>query len=147
VSRFILHLFCLVFLLVGCGKKAEEQIIETEPDKYTVSIDRVIEIPKDFPADVYIYPRSNAIEAIKKEKAYSLILSTNHEVPRITETYKRQMTIKGWSLKAATTSGKETLMAYTKEDRIANVVIGPVKEKNHIRVTVSIGYSHTPKSP
>ena len=138
VIRFCLRLFCLIFLLAGCGEKAEEQIIETQVDKYTVSIDRHVEIPEDFPADVYIYPRSNAIDATKTPKAYSLTLSTSHEVPRIAETYRRQMTIKGWSIEAATTSGTESLLAYTKEDRVANVVIGPAKEKVHIRVTVTI---------
>ncbi len=136
--RFCLQLFCLILVLAGCGEKADQQIIETQPDKYTVSIDRPVEIPEDFPTDVYIYPRSNTINVTKTEKAYSLTLSTNHEVPRIVETYRRQMKIKGWSLKATTTSGKGSFLAYTKKDRVANIVISPAKEKVHIRVTVTI---------
>ena len=138
VLRFCLRLFCLILLLAGCGEKAEEQIMETQAVKYTASINRLVEIPEDFPADVYIYPRSNAIDATKTGKSYSLTLSTNHEVPRIAETYRRQMTIKGWSLEAATTGGTESLLAYTKEDRVANVVISPAKDKVHIKVTVTI---------
>ena len=138
VIRFCLRLFCLILLLAGCGEKAEEQIIETQADKYTASINRLVEIPEDFPADMYIYPRSNAIDVTKIEKVYSLTLSTDHEVPRIAETYRRQMTIKGWSLEAVTNSETESLSAYSKEDRVANVVIGPAKEKVHIRVTVTI---------
>ena len=136
VIRFYLWLFCLVFLLAGCGEEAEEQIIETQVDKYTAPIDRLVEIPDGFPADVYIYPRSNAIDASKTPESYSLTLSTNHEVPGIAETYRRQMTIRGWTIEAATTSGTDSLLAYSKEDRVANVVIGPAKEKVHIRVTV-----------
>lgn len=139
MTRFCLWLFCLILFLAGCGeKKVEEQIIEAQADKYTASIDRIVEIPEDFPVDVYIYPRSNAIDVTKTEKAYSLTLSTNHEVPRVAETYKRQMTIKGWSLEDATTSGTNSRLAYTKEDRVVNVVIGPAKEKVHIKVTVTI---------
>ena len=138
VIRFSSGLFCLVFLLAGCGEKAEEQIIETQADKYTVSIDKPVEIPEDFPADVYIYPRSTAIDVSKTQKDYSFVLSTSHEVPRIAETYRRQMTIKGWSLEAVTNSGPKSLFAYTKEDRVANIVIGPSKEKVHIRVTITI---------
>ena len=136
--RFCLQLFCLIFVLAGCGEKADQQIIETQPDKYTASIDKPVEIPEDFPADVYIYPRSNAVHASKTEKAYSLTLSTNHEVPRIVETYRRQMMIMGWSLKTTKTSGTESFLAYTKEDRVANIVISLVKDKVHIRVTVTI---------
>lgn len=137
VIRFCLRLFCLILLLAGCGEKAEEQTIETQVDKYTVSIDRLVEIPEDFPGDVYIYPRSNAIDVTQTQETYSLTLSTSHEVPRIAETYRRQMTIRGWSPEAVTTSGTESLLAFTKEDRVANVVIGPAKEKVHIRVTVT----------
>ena len=135
--RFCLRLFCLILLLACCAEKSDEQVIETQPDKYTASIDRLVEIPEDFPADVYIYPRSNAIDTSKTAKAYSLTLSTSHEVQRIVETYRRQMMTRGWSIEAATTSGNESLFAFTKEDRIANVVIGPTKEKVHIRVTVT----------
>jgi hypothetical protein len=138
VIRFCLRLFCLILLLAGCAEKSDEQVIETQPDKYTASIDRLVEIPEDFPADVYIYPRSNAIDASKTAKAYSLTLSTNHEVPRIAETYRRQMMINGWSIEASTISGAESLLAYSKEDRVANVVIGPANGKVHIKVTVTI---------
>jgi hypothetical protein len=135
--RFCLGLFCLIFLSAGCGEKAEEQIIETQVDKYTVSIDKPVEIPEDFPSDVYIYPRSNAIDVTRTSEAYSLTLSTTHEKPRIAETYRRQMMTKGWSVQDATSSGSESLFAFTKEDRVANVVISPAKEKVHIRVTVT----------
>ena len=138
VIRSCLRLFCLILLFAGCGEKVEKQTVEAQADKYTVSIDRPIKIPQDFPADVYIYPRSNAIDTAKTEEAISLTLSTNHEVPRITETYRRQMTMKGWSLETETTGRKESLFAYSKDDRIANIVISPVKEKVHIRVTVTI---------
>jgi hypothetical protein len=137
VTRFWLGVFCLILLLAGCGEDAEEQIVETQVDKYTVSIEKPVEIPEDFPADVYIYPRANAINVSKTPETYSLTLSTSHEVQRIVETYRRQMMTRGWSIEAATTSGNESLFAFTKEDRIANVVIGPTKEKVHIRVTVT----------
>ncbi len=136
--RFCLWLFILVFLLVGCGRDAEEQIIETQVDKYTDSIDKPVEIPADFPADVYIYPRSNAIDVTKTPEAYSLTLSTSHESARIAETYRRQMMINGWSVKASTNNGTEFLFAYTKEDRVANVAIVPAKGKVHIKLTVKI---------
>lgn len=136
--RFSLRLFCLILLLGGCCDKPDEQSIETQPDKYTASIDKPVEIPKDFPADVYIYPRSNVIDVTKTTRAYSITLSTNHEIPRVAETYRRQMTLKGWSRKAKTTSETESVSAYTKEDRVANIVISAVKEKVRIRVTVTI---------
>lgn len=136
--RFYLRLFCLIILLAGCGEKAEEQIMEKQADKYTASIDRLVEIPEDFPTDVYIYPRSNAIDATQTAKTHSLTLSTDHEVPRIAETYRRQMKINGWSLEAATNTKAESLLAYTKEDRVANIAISPEKEKVHIKVTVTI---------
>jgi hypothetical protein len=137
MTGFCLGVFCLILFMAGCGEDAEEQSIETQVDKYTVSIDKPVEIPEDFPADVYIYPRSNAIDVSKTLKAYSLTLSTSHEVQRIAETYRRQMMTKGWSIEAATTSGNESLFAFTKEDRVVNVVMGPAKEKVYIRLTVT----------
>lgn len=130
-------LFCLIFFLAGCGEKTEEQIIETQGDKYTVSIEKPIEVPDDFPADVYIYSRSKPTDATKTTQGHFLILTTSHEVPRVAETYKRQMMIKGWSMKASTTSGTEILFAYTKEKRVANVAIGPWEGEIRIKLTVT----------
>jgi hypothetical protein len=138
VKIFYLRLFCLILFLAGCGEKAKEQLNDADPAKYTVSIDRLITIPEDFPSDVYIYPRSNAIAVNKKENVYSLTLSTDHEVSGIEETYRRQMTIRGWTREAVTNIENKSLSAFTKEDRIANIIIEPTNEKVHIRMTVTM---------
>jgi hypothetical protein len=127
----------VVFILAGCGEQSKEQQIATQVDKFTVSIDKPVKIPENFPADVYIYPRSNAIEVTKTQEGYSLTLSTTHEAPRIAETYRRQMILQGWSIDASITKGTESLFAYTKNNRVVHVVIGPAEEKTHIKVTVT----------
>ena len=135
--RFCFWLFCLVFLLLGCGDESEDGISDAQGDKYTVSIEKPIEIPDDFPTDVYIYPRSTAIDVAKTPKGYSLTLSTSHDVPRVAETYKRQMMIRGRSEEASVTKGAESLFAYTKEERVANVAIGPTEGGIRIKLTVT----------
>ena len=67
MKLFYLRILCLILFLIGCGEKAKEQLNDTDPAKYTVSIDRLVTIPEDFPSDVYIYPRSNPIGFKKKE--------------------------------------------------------------------------------
>ena len=136
--RFCFWFFCLIFLLLSCGEKSEDGISKTQGDKYTVSIEKPIEIPDDFPTDVYIYPRSTAIDVAKTPKGYSLTLSTSHDVPRVAETYKRQMMIKGWTAEASVTKGAESLFAYTKEERVANVAIGPTEGGVLIKLTVTV---------
>ncbi len=136
--RFCFWLFCLMFLFLGCGEESEDRISKTQGDKYTVSIEKPIEIPDDFPTDVYIYPRSTAIDVARTPKVYSLTLSTSHDVPRVAETYKRQMMIKGWTAEASATRGAESLLAYTKEGRVANVAIGPAEGGVRIKLTVTV---------
>jgi hypothetical protein len=136
--RFCFLLLCLVLLLLGCGKETEDGISKRQGDKYTASIEKPIEIPDDFPTDVYIYPRATAIDVAKTPKGYSLTLSTSHDVPRVAETYKRQMMIKGWTAESSVTRGAESLFAYTKEKRVANVAIGPAEGGVRIKLTVTV---------
>jgi hypothetical protein len=136
--RFCFWFFCLIVLLLSCGEKSEDGTSKTQGDKYTVSIEKPIEIPDDFPSDVYIYPRSTAIDVAKTPKGYSLTLSTSHDVPRVAETYKRQMMIKGWTAEASVTKGAESFFAYTKGERVANVAINPAEGGIRIKLTVTV---------
>lgn len=159
--NFIL-LLCVILLAVGCGKSSEEQAIEkqieeatgadadvdlskkgmkvtgeTEGGKYTVTTGGETEIPKDFPADVFIYRPSKAIMAMTIPEGHSIALTTRDDRSEVFNAYRREMKAKGWSEETSMNIGPQSVIVYEKNDRAANISIVPSGEALQINVTVT----------
>ena len=163
MARFYFCVFCLILLAAGCGETVEEKAMEkkieeatggdaevdlskkgmkvtgeTEGGKYTFSTGESIEISKDFPADVLIYRPSKTISSMKIPEGYSVSLTTRYDMPKVTETYKREMKAKGWSEEASMNIGAQSMLAYKKDSRAANIMIAPMDDETRITVTVTM---------
>lgn len=162
MAIFNICLLCLVLIATGCSKTPEEKVIEkrieeatgadaevdlsrkgmkisgeTEGGEFTVSTGEGTEIPKDFPADVFIYRPSKVMTAMKMPEGQSLALTTKDNGPKIAETYKREMTAKGWSEQASMNMGAQSVLVYEKKERAANITIAPMDGETQITVTVT----------
>ena len=162
MAKFYFCLFCLMFIAAGCGKTADEKAVEkkieaatggdaevdlskkgmkvtgeTAQGKYSLSTGESVQIPKDFPDDVFIYRPSKAIAAMKMAQGYSISLTTGKEVEEVTETYREEMEGKGWSEQTAMNMGAQMVLVYTKESRIANIAIAATGDATRITLTVT----------
>ncbi|MBN2468241.1 MAG: hypothetical protein JXD19_08830 [Deltaproteobacteria bacterium] len=140
----------LILLIAGCGKSPEEKAIEksieestggkadvdiskkgitisgeTEEGTYTVTSGEGTEIPKDFPADVFIYHPCKIMSAVNLPGGHSLALATKDDGSTVTEKYKKEMTAKGWSEQTSMNMGGQTMLVYEKEGRGATISIAP----------------------
>jgi hypothetical protein len=162
MSRFSVCLVCVIILVAGCQKAAEEKAMEkqieratggdaevdisrkgmkiegkTKEGAYTVTTGESTEIPNDFPSDVLIYRSSKAVSAMKIPEGFSLALTTGDDVSKVTEVYKNGMKHKGWSEASAMRMGAQTMLVYEKGDRVSNIMIAPFEQETRISVTVT----------
>jgi hypothetical protein len=139
----------LILVLAGCEKAPEQTATEKKIEdssaadakvdppknemtiteeagegKYTVSSGEGAEIPKDFPADVFIYRPAKVINVMDMPEGSSVGLTTADDVPTVAETYQREMTARNWSEQTSVKNGERLMLVYQKEERIANIAIG-----------------------
>ncbi len=159
IRAFIVLLVGILFIM-GCGKKAEEKVvekmiekqtggkanvdlskgtmeIETKDGKMTMTSGKAAKVPDDFPSDVYLYKPASVEAAIQVPNGHSVSLMTEKNVSQVSETYKKKMTGEGWSQQAAMDMGTQSVLIYEKNDRVTNITIVPDNGKTRIQVTVS----------
>ncbi|MCP4622342.1 MAG: hypothetical protein GY850_02310 [bacterium] len=162
MAKTCFFLFLLILFAVGCGESVEEKAMEkkieaatggeaevdlseqgvkitgeTEQGKYAYSVGEAIEIPKDFPSDVFIYSPSKAVMAMKMPEGHSVSLTTSNDVAAVTKTYQQEMTAKGWTEATTMNMGGQTMLIYKKENRMANVSIAQADGATQISLTVA----------
>jgi hypothetical protein len=148
-------------MLAGCGRRTNEEAIEkqieqatgsdadvdisgdsykirgkTEDGEFSIASGEGTEIPKDFPDDVLIYRPSSVKMSMNGPEGQSLTLTSSDDSKKILETYKRDMTAKGWSEQASMNMGKQLMLSYKKGDRAANVTIMPSDDETQIMLIV-----------
>ncbi|MFP3870500.1 MAG: hypothetical protein ACLFVT_06430 [Syntrophobacteria bacterium] len=158
----LVALLCMVLLAVGCGQSAEERAMEeqieketaadtdvdvskkgmkvtgeTEGGEYTVTTGGKTEIPKNFPADVFIYRPSKAVMAMEIPEGHSIALTTQDDQSKVLSAYKREMTAKGWSEETSMNMGSQSVLVYEKNGRAANISVVPSEKEVQINVTVT----------
>jgi hypothetical protein len=165
--RLVCIACCLMLLVAGCGgssdeaameKRMEEKIEEatgadaevdmsdkgmkvkgqTEGGEFSLTSGEEIEIPEEFPEDVFIYRPSKALVAMKVPEGHSLSLTTKDETSKVVETYKSEMQANGWSQEGSMNMGDQFTLMYKKGDRIAAVSIGPSDDMTQITLTVGM---------
>jgi len=149
MAIFKCSVLCLILVLAGCEKTPEQPATEKkiedssaadaklEPPKsemtiteeagekeYTVSSGEGAEIPKDFPADVFIYRPSKVINVMDMPEGSSVGLTTADDVSTVAETYQREMAAMDWSEQSSVKNGGRLMLVFEKEERSANIAIG-----------------------
>ena len=162
MTRYMICVFCLMFLLVGCGKEVQEAALEkkieqatggeadvdisddglkitgeTKEGKYAITAGEETEIPEDFPSDVFIYRPSEAVMAMKVPEGYSVTLTTRDDKAKVVEAYKQEMQARGWSEEGSMNMGSHSMLVYGKNGRNASINIMPSDDKVQINVIVA----------
>jgi len=162
MTRYVVCVFCLMFLLVGCGKEVQESAMEkkieqatggdaevdlsddgmkvtgkTEEGEYSITSGEETEIPEDFPSDVFIYRPSTAVMAMKVPEGHSVTLTTQDDKEKVVEAYKKEMEAEGWTEEGSMNMGSNTMLVYGKDGRNANINIMPSDDKVQINVIVA----------
>ena len=162
MTKYFISLICLVILLPGCsnnmGEKAVENAIEketganadvdlsdkgmnirgeTEDGEFSISSGENAKVPDNFPSDILIYKPSKVSTSMNTPQGQSLTLATTDNAQKVLETYKKEMTSKGWAEQTSMTSGSMSMLVYGKEDRTVHVHITPSDDQTAIMLIAS----------
>jgi len=150
-------------LVASCGKKVEEKAaerrlekaiekesggkvkadisrekveIKTEKGEMTITGAGGAEVPDGFPKDVHIYKDATVVMSAREQNTYSLVLQTNDDLKKVSETYKKEMTAQGWEEEAAINMGGMVMLQYKKAERAAAVSIATQDDKTQVTLSV-----------
>lgn len=161
MPKIIFAVLLSILFICGCGEKAEEKMLEKQIKKatgsdahvdisdnkihisgktgegdFTMSIGDSAKIPKDFPADIFIYTPSETVAAMKMPEGFSVSLKTGNDTANVAASYQKKMKSEGWSEKATMNFSGQQVLVYEKENRIANIAIASTEGETNITLTI-----------
>ncbi len=97
------------------------------------------EIPKNFPSDVPIYPKSKVLVSINYSDKHvnTLSLETGDKISQIEKFYKKELASKGWKIEKVFSTDKSVMFTGSKANRTAGIAV-TVGEKSRNTITISI---------
>jgi hypothetical protein len=156
-------MFAAIMVMFGCGEKGKEKAaekvmekiiesnmdgkadidieknsfrIQTEEGEMTMTAGDSVKLPDGFPKDVFLYKGAVLNTAMELPQGFNLMLQTKDDPSKISETYLTEMEAKGWSKEMSMDMGGRKMLAFQKDERIANVSIASHDEMTQIALTV-----------
>ena len=157
-------MFTAIIVVFGCGEKGEEKVaekvmekviesnmggnaevdikenslrIQTEEGEMTMTAGDSVKLPADFPKDVFLYKGAILITTMELPEEFHLVFQTNDDPTKVSEAYLAEMEAKRWSKEMSMDMGGRKMMAFKKDERMANVSIVPQEEMTQIALTVA----------
>ena len=147
---YCLLMAALLFSLAACGKNAEEKKMEKTTEKMieqssggkvkvdlsqeqikikdqhgeaVISAKGNVQIPNDFPKDVYVHPNTKVLIAQTVDGGFHVLLESAEDPEPLVNTYKGKMKTDGWKETNAISMGATGIITYEKDNRRAMVTI------------------------
>ena len=148
VLKFTAIFLCLALVFVAACQKSEEKAAEKamekaiekdtgEKAKVDIKKDKVVveqkegkaefaregslDLPDNFPTDVYIYPGAKILMSFSDKNGITVTLATDDNLPDVAGKYEEEMSKKGWNQE--TTMKMQQIQIYTYKKGNQNVTI------------------------
>jgi hypothetical protein len=131
---------------VGCGKSAQEKVAEkaieqqtgdkadvdigdesmeitTEDGEVSMKAGKGAKLPDSFPEDVHVYDGARVAMAMQMPGGMSVGLTTKDDIDAVKKSYETEMQKQGWNRTSAMEMGEQSVLMFTKEERVANIAI------------------------
>jgi len=156
-------MLAVITVVFGCGKKGEEKAaeevmekviesnmggnakvdieknslrIQTEEGEMTMMSGDSIQLPADFPKDVFVYEEADLNNAMVHPEGFNLMFQTKDDSSKVSEAYLTEMEAKGWSKEMTMDMGGRKMLVFKKDERMANVSIASDDDMTQIVLTV-----------
>lgn len=124
------------------GDKAKVNIrdgkftVQTKEGKATYSGGEGAQIPEAFPKDVYVPEGAKVLSSVTVPQGFNVALTTKTAVDKVLAEFKEKMTASGWSESMSLNQGEQSMLAYQKDKRTANVVVTKADNQTQVVLTV-----------
>ena len=94
------------------------------------------EMPKDFPADVYVMSGASVVSSISTPGGANLTLKSASSKADVVARYAAQMKDQGWTTESTMDMGEMAMLSFAKGDRRASVIVQAENGATDINLTV-----------
>ena len=94
------------------------------------------EMPKDFPADVYVLSGAEVVSSITAPGGANLSLKSASSKADVVAQYAAEMKAKGWTTESTMDMGETAMLSFAKDNRRASVIVQVEDGATSINLTV-----------
>ena len=94
------------------------------------------EMPKDFPADVYVLSGASVVSSISTPGGANLSLKSGAPKAVVVAQYAAEMKDKGWTTESTMDMGETAMLSFAKDNRTASVIVQVEDGATAINLTV-----------
>ncbi len=151
--KVIVVFLCMALVLVAaCQKKTEEKaaekamektieketghkanveinknkvVVEQKEGKAEIAREGTLELPDNFPKDIYIYPGAKVLMSFSQKEGITVTLATDDDLDEVAAKYKEEMPKKGWSVETSMKMQQVRMFGYKKGNKNVTIQIMP----------------------
>ena len=94
------------------------------------------EMPKDFPADVYVLSGASVVSSISTPGGANLSLKSASSKADVVAQYTAEMKAQGWTTESTMDMGETAMLSFAKDNRTASVIVQVEDGATAINLTV-----------
>lgn len=95
------------------------------------------DMPKDFPADVYVVPGASVVSSMNYPGGVNLSLTSSTAPKDVVARYSAEMKAQGWAEQSSMDTPEVAMLSFVKENRMANVLVQAEDGTTTINLTVA----------
>jgi hypothetical protein len=101
-------------------------------EKVEVKAGKNVELPKDFPADVPVYPGATILTSMTTPDGVMVSTQSTADATKVVDFYKQKLTGDGWTVEGEMNMGPQRIISFAKGDRQVTVTAASDEGQTHI---------------
>lgn len=113
--------------------------IETKDGSFEVATGGELNIPDDFPQDVYLPKDANVLTSMTMPDGFAVTLQTSEARDEVVAHYTAEMKAQGWEEKVVMNMGESQMLTYSKDNdaRTVNIVAAKGETGTQVQITTT----------
>ena len=114
----------------------ESMVVEGPDGVQTFRAGGAGDMPKDFPADVFVMSGASVVSSITTPGGANLSLKSSSSKADVVAQYAAEMKAQGWATESTMDMGEMAMLSFAKDNRMASVIVQTENGATAINLTV-----------